>query len=121
MPNDAGRHLVAFALGMRCFTCLGTSENPTRHLSAAVSGCKSRSVSKLLPGGLPWAVQKAGLAADMGLQQGERRAGGHHVSSSPLQGTPIAPSFPLARGPRARLLRTELSPHLTHSPSTASG
>lgn len=36
---------------MRCFTCLGTSENLTRHLPAAASACKSQSVFKLLPGG----------------------------------------------------------------------
>lgn len=106
MPNDAGRHLVAFALGMRCFTCLGTSANPTRHLPAAVSLCTSQRVFKLLPGRLPWAVQKAVLAADLALQQG--REG--------LEGTTCQP-VPYKKVP---LPRASLWPPPTGSPSSAS-
>ena len=94
MPNGAGRHLVAFALGMRCFTCLGTSENLTGHLPAAVSACKSQNIFKLLPGRLLWAVQKAVLAAHMGLQHRGEGLGGIAYSTSLLQEMPIALGFP---------------------------
>lgn len=94
MPNDAGRHLVAFALGMRCFTCLGTSENPTRHLPAAGSVCKSQSVFKLLPGRLPWAVQKAVLAADLGLQQGREGLEGTTCQPVPYKDHPLPQASP---------------------------
>lgn len=94
MPNDAGRHLVAFALGMRCFTCLGTSENPTRHLPAAGSVCKSQSVFKLLPGRLPWAVQKAVLAADLGLQQGREGLEGTTCQPVPYKNHPSPQASP---------------------------
>ena len=84
MPNDAGRHLVAFALGMRCFACLGTPENVTRHLPAAVSACKSRTIFKLLLGRLLWEVQKAVLAAGKGLQQRGEGLEGTAYFTSPL-------------------------------------
>lgn len=94
MPNDAGRHLVAFAPGMRCFTCLNTSENPTRRLPAAGSVCKSQSIFKLLPGRLPWAVQKAVLAADVGLQQGREGLEGTTCQPVPYKKHPQPQAFP---------------------------
>lgn len=106
MPNDAGRHLVAFALGMRCFTCPGASENLVRHLPAAVSACKRQNVFKLLPGRLLWALQKAVSASDMGLLCEGEGLEGNAYSTSPLQEAPIAPGFPW--GPKAQWLHMRL-------------
>lgn len=72
MPNDAGRHLVAFGLGMRRFTCLNTSGNHSRQLPAAVRACKSQNIFILLLGELFGAVQKADLAAGKAFSVGQK-------------------------------------------------
>lgn len=100
MPNDAGRHLVAFALGMRCFTCLGTSENPTRHLPAAVSSAEARVFSNCCLGGCPGLYKRLFWLQTWVFSRGEKGCRAPRVKQSLTRNT-HCPKLPPGHHPRS--------------------
>lgn len=108
MPNDAGRQLVAFALGMRCFTCPGTSETPLGVYLHSKNLQKAEYFQTAA-----WEAALGCVKGCFGCRHGPsawgRRAGGHHfLNHSPTRNThhPGLPPGHHPQGPKAQPLHS---------------
>lgn len=101
---------------MRCFTCLGTSANPTRHLPAAGSVCTSQRISQCCLGGCPGLYKRLFWLQTWLSSRGEKGWRAPRVEQSLTRNThcPKPPPGLHPRSPQAHRAVTTSHPLLQH-------